>query len=260
VNVREADCGIVPDSKTYSVRTFAQDSPPPASPAFSIGRARTFRLDSIGGRVGDRLNMILFVDPPLTDADNVTGFRLWLSLNPDALYPHSATSGGAAARLDYSADGRVTIERSGRRTPVIGEELMELELEGLVTGRSTNVVRIDSLEFMGTTLSRIGGDGLVLLTGCEIGKRFAKGAAIVSLVPNPVVDRVDIGYRSTEGLPMSIRLLDMQGRLMLEKDLGPGDGTEGSVAIGLQGVSSGLYMLELRDGVKVETAPLLIRR
>lgn len=204
--------------------------------------------------------MSLRIDPPLLEEDAILDVRVWLSFNPDALYPHSAQSGGRPLRLEYDPDGGLDLQLTGASQPLTGGTLIELELEGLITGRASNVVRLDSLEFMGDRFSVLGGDGLVRLTGCEVGKRFEKGAAIVSVVPNPVYGPVRISYRSTNGLPINLRVTDLTGRSVNVTELGIGDGSEETVTLALDGLQSGLYVLELSDGVETQTTPLLIRR
>lgn len=255
---------VIDRGGAYAVRTFNAAGCFAESAQMAVERRRVVWLDTIGGAVGDRLWLTMYVDPPLLASEGVTGFRARLQLAPEALYPHSAERGadgamaGDKAAIRYDNKGGVSVwSLPGGRLE--GGRLFRLELEGLVTGHPVNFVRIDSLVLDGLGEIPALAEGVVTLTGCEVDRRFSKSVRIFSVVPNPGDEEVSVTYRAPEGMRLNLRLLDPLGRVVKVRGLQPASGEEENIRVDLNELPAGLYMLELRDREEVFAVPLLVR-
>lgn len=257
---------VIDRAGAYRVRVTNAEGCSVESDEIAVTRNRVVWLDTVGGEVGERLWLTMHIDPPLLPVDGVTDFNAWIRLDPAALYPHGATSGsgvtaGDDRTLTYDMrSGAILVAPVRTGSPVVGEVLFRLELEGLVTGRPVNAVEIDSLLLGPLGSIPIAADGVVTLTGCEVDRRFSKRARIVSVNPNPGTEEVMVIYRTPEGMRMNLRLVDALGRVLKTRTLEAGSGAEEVVRVELNGLPAGLYLLELRDREEVVTAPLLIKR
>lgn len=255
---------IVDKGGSYTVRVFNVAGCFAESEEMDVQRNRVVWLDTTGGEVGTRLWLTMFIDPPLSAAEEVTGYEAWVRLEPNALFPHRATAGddgitGDALRMNYDGNGSVMVTPLSVGSRIEGSSLFHLELEGLVTGQPLNSVKIDSVVLEGLGTIPIMAHGVVTLTGCEVDRRFSKSARIFSVVPNPGDEEVTITYRAPEGLQMNLRVLDPLGRVMKVRPLNAGSGDAELVRLGLDGLPTGLYLLELRDREEVVAVPLLVR-
>lgn len=212
-------------------------------------------LDTVEGNVGERLWLGLQVDPPLVASDKVTGYRAWLRVDPQALYPRSVTAGGV---VHYDGYGGLVMEGSG--PALSGSELFGVELQGLVTGSLENVVWLDSVELVGPGRAAVAGHGLVILHGCELGGSFVKGSRIVSIAPNPAAEEIEVLYYAPPGGEVRLRLLDILGRGLIELNPESGRGEEQVVRLRVADLPDGVYLIELQDGEGAGVAPLLIQR
>jgi hypothetical protein len=231
-----------------------------------IGEHRVVWFDSIEAQVGEHAKLTLRVDPPLSFSDGIRGYSVYFHLPPRSLFAYRAISpdgsaSGDPAHLSFTAEGHATVTRPASSSPIVGDHLFQLDVEGLATAVPLNYVVIDSVSLIGGVGS-VGGDGRVILTGCDLGRGFAFGKRvhIESIRPNPVKDEAIIVYRAPAGSQPLLRLRDMAGREFkpLTLPTATGDMQEARVKLGEK--SSGLYMLELQQGEERTAAPMIIRK
>lgn len=222
-------------------------------------------LDTVEGNAGDVVWLRMRIAPALTASEQVTGYRAWIRVVPEALYPHDASSGSGAVAgdnmtLTNDGFGAVDVKRPAGGPAIEGETLFRLALRGLVTGSPRNEVRIDSVEIGGVGRVPVAGPGLAILHGCELGRGFGKGAEIVSITPNPASEEIEVTYRAPAGMRMRLRLVDMAGRELTERVLDGSTGEPTTVRLKVGGLDAGAYMVELREGEEVVVSPLIIKR
>jgi hypothetical protein len=243
--------------------------------------SRTVRLDTVSARVGDRLHLTMRIEPPLGSDDAIAGYSVRLRVDPKALFAHGVisadrTTAGDAAMLRRERDGGIVVERSRTSAPIVGDELFRIEMEGLASGSPSDLVRIEGIELYpsaegGATKSTkiisddnvtIGGHGLVLLSGCVIDHGFAygKGIAIESVRPNPVPGTAVVSWIAPEGADARLVLVNAAGAEVESFTLPPGTGTSQETRIDVGTAPSGMYMLELRDGIDRGRIPLIITK
>jgi hypothetical protein len=218
-------------------------------------------LDTVGGRVGERLRMKLLLAPPLIASDGISGYTVRLRLDSRALFPHGAVTGGATPNgLKYQPDGSIVIDRSLTNGAVAGNVLFELELEGLATGGALNVVELESVYLNGLGKLPIAGPGLVLLNGCDIANGFSFGrrARIESARPNPVSNELQVTYHAPEGALPILRLRNSAGQIVFREVLPIGTGTSSDATVDVSRQSSGIYLIELVDGAEHDGVSVVI--
>ena len=162
--------------------------------------------------------------------------------------------------MRVTKDGAITIEAEST-LPITGKELFKLEMQGLITGQPVNIVTVEGAFFNVTTVDSTG-DGLVLLSGCDIGHelRLEKAIAIRAVRPNPVGDEAIIVYRAPEGSTPQLVVSDMAGRDVLSLQLPPGTGEEQEHRVNANNIASGVYRFELRDRTERSIVPVIIVR
>ena len=222
-------------------------------------------LDTLSVRVGERGKLVMRVEPALESSDQIQGYRAVLRLDPEAIFIHGVVSPDGAvtgdpARLQMSANGLVTIERGAGSPILTGTELFRLELEGLVTGKPLNVVSIEEIDLFGAPKTALTGSGLVILSGCEVGLNFGKRVRIERIMPNPIYEGAVLEYRAPAGSVPELRLLDANGNQRRVRRLEMGTGESQMVRLDLEEESSGMYMLELRDGAERVVLPIVIQK
>lgn len=222
-------------------------------------------LDTLSVRVGERGKLVMRVEPALDSSDQIHGYRAVLRIDPEAIFIHEVVSPdravtGDAARLQVGSNGTVTVERAAGSPILIGTELFRLELEGLATGKPLNVVSIDQIELFGAPKTASMGQGLVILSGCEVGLNFGKRVRIERIMPNPVYEGAVLEYRAPAGSVPELRLLDANGNERRVRVLEIGTGEMQAVRLDLDEESSGMYMLELRDGAERVVLPIVIQK
>jgi len=79
----------------------------------------------------------------------------------------------------------------------------------------------------------------------------------ISLYPNPAREEVTVYWRTDAVEPMHLTVYNTLGREMLQQML-EAPATEGNVGISLQGLTAGLYLVELRQGDRLVTGRLVI--
>ncbi len=75
------------------------------------------------------------------------------------------------------------------------------------------------------------------------------GLTVLGTYPNPANDWVRLQLKAKEGQTQSIRLRDLQGRLMLEKNVLLEGGLQ-EIELPLNGISQGVYLLEITGSQK----------
>jgi len=243
---------------------------------------RTVRLDTVRATVGDRLRLTMRIWPPLTQDDQIGGFSVKLRVDPKALFPHTAISpdgspAGEHTVMHRQRDGRMTIDRPQTAPALLGEELFQIELEGLASGQPEDPVMIESIDLYltreGEAIAKsgrfivddnvtIGGHGLVLLDGCVITHGFAygKGAQIGSIRPNPIARAATVSYTAAPGTSPRMVLVNMAGIDVATFELPEGTGGAQETPIDIGSAPSGAYMLELRDGIGRSMIPVVITK
>jgi hypothetical protein len=215
-------------------------------------------IDTVSAVVGQRVRMGIRIDPPLTEADSVTGFRALLRFSPSALYIHG---GGEGAVLDGSPrDGMIAIERHG--LPIVGGRLGSIEVEGLISGAPLDPVAIDSVAVSPGVPTAVAGPGLVMLSGCAVGRgeAFGEGLKIAAMTPMPARDAAVLRYLAPVGALPTMTLSDAAGRRIDTRTLPPGNGDEQEARLDLGRVPSGVYLVELRDATGRSVLPIVISR
>jgi len=249
----------------YAVRIIGDNGCPAVSNAVQVRGARTARLDTVSGAVGERLRLTLYVNPPVTEEEGVTGFRAWMHVVPKELFPHRVISPdadvvGETGTLSYASDGAIVIDRPATSPALFGPTLIELEVEGLVTAQPLSRIRLDSLLLFDYGDVPIAGGGLAILSGCQIGKGYGKRVRIQTVQPNPVTGEAVVTYRAPVGVEAELILRDILGRELSSRWLPVGTGEFQTIRLTVDGVPDGMYLLELRDDVEVSGAPVIIRR
>lgn len=236
-------------------------------------------LDTVHAHVGERVFLTMRISPPLTIDESIAGYTVRLKLAPKALYPYGVTSPdeavtGETATMKRERDGWLLLERPNTGATLVGDELFKLNLEGLSTGHPDNIVGIESVILRQREFDRrpavqmfydsviIAGDGLVILTGCDIthGFAFGKRGVLRSVTPNPAQREMVVTYMVPMGALPRLILVDMAGHELRRIDLPSGTGAEQSITVEVLDTPSGLYMIELRDGAERSVVPLIIAR
>jgi hypothetical protein len=219
-------------------------------------------LDTTAGRVGERLVLHLHLAPELVREEGITRVDAEILFSASALYLHAARAlgGGGAPGIVRLEGGHLRLEWSGEA--IEGERIFELEFEGLATAVPVNPVALAATVLSGTDTIAVIGEGLILLSGCEIaeGFRFGRAVRIESLHPNPVAGIGELVYRAPSGSHPYLRLRDLSGREITRISLPEATGESERVAMAVEGIASGVYMLELVDRSESATMPFVIRK
>lgn len=80
----------------------------------------------------------------------------------------------------------------------------------------------------------------------------------LDVFPNPARDRVFVNIKGMQG-PTALRLMDMQGNLILLKSAASGIAPEATERLDLEGLSPGLYLLNADDGTSNASRKIIIR-
>jgi hypothetical protein len=224
-------------------------------------------LDTASARVGDRLQLRMHLAPGLKQSDAVTGYSVRLTIDPKSLFVHGAGNSfakvtGSQPTVKYQPDGTVVIDYDNGANPISGGELFTLEMEGLATGIPINLVTIRSVVLKGLGKIPVSGNGLVLLSGCDIanGFGFGKRVRIESISPNPAARQITVAYRAPLGSAPHLLFSNSAGVESLRADLPAGTGEIQESKVDVGALASGLYMLELRDREERSIAPVIITK
>lgn len=218
-------------------------------------------LDTIGGHVGDRILLTARIHPAPMPEDTIESFTIKIAYNPRAIYPHKILSGiGAGGTIiEQNPDGSIVVEHPSGSL-ITDSILFQLEIEGLITGKPENLVEIVETEFGKTSDTIDTRNGLVRLTGCDIGSNvaFGRGARIGTITPFPAGDQAAITWRAPAGYAPTLRIIDPQGTVVRNRILPEGTGEEQTVFLETGTLHAGWYILELIDRAEHHATPLLI--
>jgi hypothetical protein len=207
------------------------------------------------------------VDPPIDADAELDGYEVKLRLEPKSIYPHRVISPdrdqhGELASMQVSRDGAIVISRSSAGASLTGNILFQLEFEGLITGQPLNPVLIERITSGSDLDFRVAGNGLVILSGCAITHQngFGKSIWIEGVSPSPAESDLRVEYVAPAGAVPLLRMIDLTGADAASMQLEPGTGGTQNVQVDVTRLPSGIYMLELRDGVERSVVPVIIRR
>lgn len=207
------------------------------------------------------------VVPPIENYEMLQGYRIVLGYNPTSLFLHDIISSdrvvaGERAVMKHTAVGVVVVERDAPSPNISGGDLFRIKLEGLSTGIPLNMVLIDSAAFVASDSIGIRGNGLVILSGCDItrGFGFGKKVRIESVAPNPAGTHAYVRYHIRRGISASLFLVDLAGRDLADWNLPVTAEESAQTEIDLRTVPSGIYLLQIRDGAEYGSVPIAIVR
>jgi hypothetical protein len=220
-------------------------------------------IDTVSGRVGEPLRLTMRVAPALEASEGIESYRFTLKVEPRSLYAlRSAAAGpvaGAGPALVGGRDGSIAIDLAAGGGSLVGAELFYLDVVGLVTAVPANPVRIESAELMGEgpIASK---DGLVLLSGCDIGSGLAldKPVAIRGVMPNPSNADAIVLYRAPLDSYPRLKVIDATGRSVMEIALAVGTGADQEARLDVGALPTGLYRIELHDRAERAAVPIVV--
>jgi len=257
-----------PAPGVYIVTVIDSNGCEATSDPLRMGLPHIVRLDTTSIRVGQRAVLTMRIDPPLDAAEYLRGYRVVLRYDTRSLFfigAQSADPSDDGTPLSFSVDptGAITLDRSISvdSRPLEGDEVLRLEFEGLSTGVPVNPVPFDSVLFESAGIVA-GGDGMVLLAGCDLTQGFAWGkrVAIRSVRPNPTAGAAEVEYHAPEGSMPRLKLLDPLGRQVDQWALPAGSGRAERMLVDLAHVASGLYRLRIQDrGEMADVSVVIVR-
>jgi len=228
------------------------------------GRDRTVTVTSTEVEVGKRFTIDVRVSPPVTDAEGVNGYQASLYIDPKSFYVHDVTEPLVSVGWNHEKSGRLSVTRLPQGPLIDGDLLFTIELEGLSSGSSDNVVTVDSISLIGLAPRPFDPSsyqvGHIVLTGCDVdrGIAFSKATAVRTIRPNPVGSHATVEYVAARGSQPSIEIFDLMGRPSRHIDLPVGTGREQSVEIGVEGLPPGGYLLQLRMESERSTVLMIV--
>jgi len=247
----------------YVVTAFDSNGCGTPSTPYRIVRPHRLWFDTVSTRVGIQRALTLRSTPPIERREMLTEYSITFRLPEKSIFVHGALDidGAPIQILPGGSAGEYIARRQGA-TPLEGSAILRVEFEGLSTGVPLNVAPILTLLFPENDSVYAGGDGMILLQGCDVSRGFNWGKRILirSVTPNPVGIEARIVYRSPPGSLPTLTLTDPTGRLVREWRLPEGTGGEGEVSLDLSACAQGFYRLRMRDGVEFDDLPLLIVR
>lgn len=227
-------------------------------PLIGHGIDRPIRHVSVGDTsvdVNEPFVLGVHVDPPLVSDDHVQTFSARLVADRHAL--HFIGSDDPALQAVVRGD-TIDITRTG--SPITGGTLASLRFEGLVTGKPSNTVALVSaaLDPLADSVDRTG--GIVLLSGCDVGRNlaFGRSAHVVAITPQPVGSVAALRYVAPEGTLPWVQIVDAAGQIRGRIELPVGTGAEQTGEVRLDHLPSGLYLVELRVGTQRSSVPVVI--
>jgi len=218
-------------------------------------------LNTIEGRVGEWLTMDVRITPPLAVAEGVTGYRVQVGYDPRAIYLLRVTSGMPGLpdpALVHLGEGSAEIVGSSSDM-LSGSLLARLEMMGLVTGQPVNILGVERAELIGGDSLGIA-EGIVLLSGCDIGRTGGFDRAVTIVGVRWTGNEVDVRYRAPVGSAPQLVVYDLMGRVVDKRTLDEGTGTEQQARVGEGLPPSGMYRLELRDRAERDGAIIVLQQ
>jgi hypothetical protein len=219
------------------------------------------RLDTVAANAGDLVTLhILGLINPFRDTTITGGTLVSLHYNPRALFPKEAriVSTGESLQFDRVIDSSLILFLPGKLTQ---ETVVAITFRGLSTGQPANIVRLDSVKVEGEPLP-IAGNGLVLLSGCDIEHELKMGRRVSALAVrhDPASPLLTLTYRAPAGSAPELRLYDINGDCCLTRILAAATDEEQTTQVPVPTLGHGFYLLELRDRAERAILPLMIAR
>lgn len=87
----------------------------------------------------------------------------------------------------------------------------------------------------------------------------ANGVNNLMLFPNPVVDEAHLVLNAAEAGKAALRVYDLNGRMVLSRDLGQVVEGEQQFSIATQGMAKGMYLINVTIGGNTATAKMIVR-
>lgn len=217
----------------------------------------TLRIDTVYTEVAMQRPLRGMMDPPLSSADGITGFRIVLQMSAVSLHIIDVTP---ATTLVTRLGGDTVVVQGESSGPITGIELFRLQFEGLVGGRSENPVLFVEGELLGGQTELTGAGGLVVLSGCDIAHpvAFGRPARVVSLTPNPIRGVAALTYEAAEGGHPWLRVIDVMGATVRRLELPTGTGQLQTTDVSLGDLPQGFYLVELRVGTQRSSVPVVV--
>lgn len=249
-------CGDVPDTLVVWLKGTVAIS----------DEKRTVAVASTEAEVGTRFTVDVRVAPPVTPLEEINGYHAALHVDPRSFYVHGVTDALASVNVSWTHDitGNLSITRAPQGPLVDGDLLFSVDLEGLSSGTSVNVITVDSITLFGLNprVFDVGGfqAGRILLTGCDVdrGIAFSKATSVRSIRPNPVGNQATIEYVAAQGSHPYIEIFDLMGRPERRIELPSGTGDAQSIQIGIEGLPPGAYLLQLRMESERSTVMMIV--
>ncbi|MBS1913849.1 MAG: choice-of-anchor D domain-containing protein [Bacteroidetes bacterium] len=229
--------------------------PPPA--------AEVITIDSASVNVNEKFTLGVNAYPPLAPSAAATELDVKIHVDPDALFLHRVIpAAGATDSVSFSKDGDTIVIVRRASAPMAGNPLIELEMEGLVTGKAKNTVGLVRVAMPNNGTTAIGElrDGLVALSGCEIAHpvSFSRPVAAKLVYPLPARDRITIRYHAAPGSYPTMDIINVTGITVRSETLPAGTGDDQEVTVALAGLSAGMYYVRLRTATVQSVLPVLV--
>ncbi len=222
-----------------------------------VDSARTVWIDTVNARVGTTATLVCRIAPPILAAERIDSLTVQLTFDPRAIAVRAVTAPGAGVLIDpdLSTAGTVLVrtDAAGITRPL--DTLFELHADVLVEAQPDNPIAV-AVRSIDDGNDGVGANGLLLASGCDIGRNvaFARGGFTRPLAPNPAGSHMTLSYVSPAGIGATVRFIDALGAARRSVDLPSSGGVERQAEIDLDGISSGLYFVELRVGERISTA------
>lgn len=224
------------------------------------GSTRIWLDTNLDARAGESARLSLRISGDMSTAawDSMT-----ISFNPTSLVFSSATlASGEHVAARYLSDTSVAFVRTSGTGLARDGRLIDLNFVGLTTGQPMNDVKLRRLYTHGIGSARVDSAGLVVLSGCEIGRDFGlvRKGAIRAVAVDPYSRMATIRYLLPEGADAQITLVDVSGQRVRLGSLAPGNGNEQGAQLDLSGLPPGFYIVEITVGQDRTTASFIITR
>jgi hypothetical protein len=228
---------------------------------YGEGRNPVIRLDTVSGVAGELVALTLRGLKGPFPAGGQGDLRIGLHFDPRALFPKEARilPNGDQLFVNYAGDGRLGLrfpELTGDSEIVVG-----ITFRGLSTGQAENIVQIDSVALSGNVLP-ITGDGMVVLSGCDIEHELKMGRRVSALAVqhDPASAVITVTYHAPQGSVPLLRIYDLSGDCRLDRPLPEATDATQTIQIPVNMLGRGFYLLELLDRAERDILPLMIAR
>ncbi len=221
----------------------------------------TLQGDDTAAHPGDTVRLALRLK---STSGSVSLARLFASIAYDSLslFPVGVDSTPAAPAFTWTVPtpGRLVLEYD-KRVEVQPGDVAIAQFVALSTGSTSTVVSIDTAD-AGTTPIAIGPDAIVRLPFCDAGR----GVGVRTLARLAAASRIvsggalTVSYQSPAGIPVSLRLVAVDGTEAARIELPGGDGSRRTERLALEGIPPGFYVLELQSGATHGAVTVLIQR